>query len=108
MEFVLWQAEAGQSPRTATVRGAFELGVPNELVIRASVSTTEDLRGSAAYIQLEIPSVGPALAWVGVPGGGQRDGHFVHPASGRSWPWGELRHAVVFAIEYVGSALNPE
>lgn len=100
MGLVLWQSDSTEH-REVTVRGASELGVPDELEILASVSESGDLRAPGrCYIQLSVPGVGPALAWVGVPGGGQRDGHFVHPQSGRTWPWGELRFAVQFAEAY--------
>ncbi|WP_072912313.1 hypothetical protein [Geodermatophilus obscurus] len=100
MQQVLWQAQPGFSRRTATVRGAGDLGVPATVDIMAAVSDQDDLRGQASYIQLSVPGVGPALAWVGVPGGGQRDGRFVHPLSGETWPWGQLHCAVRFTIDY--------
>ena len=98
MTYYLWQSARGDR-RSATVRGAGELGIPESLDILASVSDQVDLRGQASYILLDVPGVGPALAWVGVPGGGQRDGHYVHPASGKTWPWGELRLAVQQAVQ---------
>ena len=51
-------------------------------------------------MQLSIPEVGPDLAWVGFPGGGQRDGWFIHPKSGRTWPWGQMTAAVQYAVQY--------
>jgi hypothetical protein len=104
MNQILWQAEAGIPRRTATVRGASELGVPASLDITAAVSDQVDLRGQASYIQLHVPGAGPVLAWVGVPGGGQRDGRFIHPRSGQTWPWGELHHAVKYAVDYASDA----
>ena len=99
MTFVLWQKNPGEERRTATVRGGVEAGLPGELEIVAAVSEQEDLRSQArCYIQLEVPGVGPVLAWVGVPGGGQRAGRFVHPETGETWPWGELRLAVDHAV----------
>jgi hypothetical protein len=98
MTFVLWQTGPGEPRRTASVRGERSAGVPARLHILASVSDAADLRGPAAYIQLSVPRVGPVLAWVGVPGGGQRDGHFVHPETGTAWPWGQLKDAVEFAL----------
>lgn len=105
MTYVLWQAAPGDTREGHVhVRGADEQGVPPRLDILASVSEEESLvLGSRSYIQLSIPGVGPALAWVGVPGGGHRDGHFVHPATGRTWPWGQLVHAVKHAVEHAGS-----
>ncbi len=101
MTYVLWQAGPGESRRDVSVRGAAELGIPQELSILAAVSEQEDLRREArSYIQLAIPGVGPALAWVGVPGGGQRNGCFVHPATGKTWNWGELRFAVQYSIDF--------
>ncbi len=96
---ILWQAQPGEQPRPARVRypDNLEQG-PSRLTITAAVSDREDLRGQAAYIQLNVPDVGPVLAWVGIPGGRQRDGRFVHPMSGRTWAWGELHEAVRFAI----------
>jgi len=80
MTYVLWQAGDGTPRRDVSVRGASELGVPETLDILASVSDAEDLRAaSRCYIQLSVPGAGPVLAWVGVPGGGQRAGHFIHP-----------------------------
>jgi hypothetical protein len=101
MAYVLWQSSPGDTKDTAVhVRGAEELGLPTRLGIVASVSDQEDLRSnSRCYIQLSVPGVGPVLAWVGVPGGGQRDGHFIHPATGATWPWGQLVHAVQHAVE---------
>lgn len=104
MNYVLWQAGAG-TRREATVRGASELGIPENLDILASVSDHEDLRAQArCYVQLAVPGIGPVLAWVGLPGGGQRDGCFVHPASGKTWPWGKLSLAVEHAVEYAETA----
>jgi hypothetical protein len=104
MTYVLWQAGPGEPRRDATVRGASELGIPEALDIVASVSDQEDLRARArCYIQLAVPGVGPALAWVGLPGGGLREGVYVHPASGKTWPWGELRLAVQHAVRFEGS-----
>src|SRR5690606_14508656 len=98
VSYVLWQTN-GADHRDVTVRGAAELGVPDKLQIIAAVSESEDLRTHGrCYIQLDIPGAGPVLAWVGVPGGSQRDGHFIHPRSGRTWPWGELRLAVQFSL----------
>ncbi|MFI5709015.1 hypothetical protein [Kribbella sp. NPDC051620] len=101
MTYVLWQAGPGEQRRDVSVRGAADLGLPQELTILAAVSDQQDLRTQArSYIQLAVPGVGPSLAWVGVPGGGQRDGCFVHPATGKTWPWGELRPAVQHAIDF--------
>lgn len=94
---MLWQAGPNEPKRTATVRGGGTDGIPADLDILAAVSEKQDLRGQASYIQLSVPGVGAVLAWVGLPGGGQRDGHFVHPESGRCWPWGQLKDAVAFA-----------
>ena len=105
MAQILWQAEPGSPRRTATVRGANELGVPPSWDVTA-VSDHVDLRGQASYIQLSVPGVGPALAWVGVPGGGQRDGRFIHPLTGRTWPWGQLHHAVKHAVDFAEEALE--
>jgi hypothetical protein len=108
MTFVLWQAGAGEPQREATVRGASELGIPEKLDILASVSEQEDLRVQArCYIQLAVPGLGPVLAWVGSPAAGLRDGVYVHPASGRTWPWGELRLAVQHAVKFAGSQPDP-
>ncbi len=96
----LWQAEPGTPHRPATVDGANEPGVPAHLDITAAVSDKTDLRSQASYMQLVIPDVGPVLAWVGIPGGGQRDGCYVHPQSGRTWSWGELNHAVKYAVDF--------
>lgn len=101
---MLWQTGPGQKRRTATVRPGDDPGpLPADLDIVASVSEGDDLRGQASYIQLDVPGAGPVLAWVGVPGGGPRDGCYVHPATGRTWPWGELRHAVRHALDHVGA-----
>ena len=97
---MLWQVVSGER-REVTVRGASQLGVPEVLEILASVSEHEDLRVQGrCYIQLSVPGLGPVLAWVGLPGGGQRDGCFVHPRSGKTWKWGELRQAVKFAADF--------
>lgn len=105
MTNVLWQSSPGDR-RSATVRGAEEFGLPRDLTIVASVSDAEDLRGQASYIQLSVPGIGPVIAWVGVPGGGQRDGHFIHPITGQTWPWGQLRKAVEHAIAFATLPLN--
>jgi hypothetical protein len=96
-----WQAQSGSPRRPATVEGARELGIPASLDITAAVSDKTDLRSQASYMQLVVPGVGPVLAWVGVPGGGQRDGCYIHPQSGRTWPWGQMHHAVKYAVDFV-------
>jgi hypothetical protein len=101
MNYVFWQASPGDTKAGSVhVNGAEELGLPTRLSILASVSDHEDLRASRCYEQLDVPGVGPVLAWVGVPGGGQRDGHWVHPQTGATWPWGQLVAAVRHAIEH--------
>jgi len=82
---VLWQMEPGDRPRTATVHSSPELDLPKKIEITASVSDYEPAP-RRLYMQLSVPGPGPVLAWVGVPGGGQRDGHFIHPITGRLWP----------------------
>jgi hypothetical protein len=101
MDQELWQHEAGTPRRTATVPGASELGVSASLGITVAVSDKTDLRSQASYMQLVVPGVGPVLAWVGVPGGGQREGCYIHPQSGRTWPWGQKHHAVKYAVDFV-------
>src|SRR5215203_5615717 len=96
----LWQAESGTPRRRATVGSASELGVPAALVITAAVSDKSDLRSQASYMQLVVTGAGPVLAWVGVPGGGQRDGCYIHPQSGRTWPWGQRHQAVKYAVDF--------
>jgi hypothetical protein len=56
MTYVLWQESPGDR-RTATVRGAGPLGLPESVSIVAAVSDPEDLRGQAFYIQLAVPGV---------------------------------------------------
>src|SRR3712207_6238930 len=101
MPQILWQAHPGTARRPATVGSANEFGVPASLDITAAVSDKTDLRSQASYMQLVVPGAGPVLAWVGVPGGGQRDGCYIHPQSGRTWPWGQMHHAVKYAVDLV-------
>jgi len=100
MTQVLWQRMPGENARPATVHSSPGLDLPQKIEITASVSDEKPLRRGVSYMQLSVPGVGPVLAWVGVPGGGQRDGHFIHPISGRVWPWHQMRDAVEYAIEY--------
>ena len=101
-DLVFWQPSPGDTKDGAVhVCGAEEFGLPTRLSILAAVSDHDDLRAnSRCYIQLSVPGVGPVLAWVGVPGGGQRDGHFIHSETGATWPWGRLVDAVRHAIEH--------
>ena len=99
MAYVFWEGTR-QDLRKVTVRVAEELAVPAVLYVVASLSDTSDLRGRASYIELHIPDVGADLAWIGVPGGKANEGHFIHPKSGRTWPRGDLNHAVRFALDY--------
>lgn len=105
----MWQREPGKPARTATVQHASRLGLPTKVEIAASVSDQRAcscpqrepcLRHGCSYMQISVPGLGPVLAWVGLPGGGQRDGWFIHPASGRTWPWGEMTPAVQYAVQY--------
>jgi hypothetical protein len=106
MDQKLWRAEAGTPPRTAAVPGAGELGVPASLHITAAVSDQAGLRGQASYMQLVVPGVGPVLAWVGVPGGGQREGCYIHPQSRQTWPWGQRHQAVKYAVDFAHECIT--
>lgn len=97
MTYYLWQADSATPPPTLTVHADPDEQVPNELRILVSLNAQQDMTGASHYMQFAVPGAGPVLAWVGVPGGAERMGHFVHPASGRTWPWKQLREAVRYA-----------